>query len=166
MKTIVLTGMMGSGKTATGKLLASELNLSFYDIDTIIEQNENCSISEIFEKKGEDYFRKIEQLMIKNILIPENQIISLGGGAFENAETRELLLDKTTVIYLKTSAEIIYERIKNDTTRPLLKNNLTVERINDLIQIREKNYTLAKCVVLTDNKTLEQVAAEITECVN
>ena len=166
MKTIVLTGMMGSGKTETGKLLASKLNLSFYDIDTIIEQNENCSISEIFEKKGEDYFRKIEQLMIKNILIPENQIISLGGGAFENAETRELLLDKTTVIYLKTSAEIIYERIKNDTTRPLLKNNLTVERINDLIQIREKNYTLAKCVVLTDNKTLEQVAAEITECVN
>ena len=166
MKTIVLTGMMGSGKTETGKLLASKLNLSFYDIDTIIEQNENCSISEIFEKKGEDYFRKIEQLTIKNILIPENQIISLGGGAFENAETRELLLDKTTVIYLKTSAEIIYERIKNDTTRPLLKNNLTVERINDLIQIREKNYTLAKCVVLTDNKTLEQVAAEITECVN
>ena len=101
MKTITLTGMMGAGKTTVAKVLAEKLNIKFIDIDSFIEQNEEQKISEIFSNKGEEYFRKIEKETIRNIFIPipENLVISLGGGALENDETREFLLKNSNVIY-------------------------------------------------------------------
>ena len=103
-------------------------------IDSIIEQNEHCKISEIFETKGEEYFRKIEQRTIMNNFRQENTIISIGGGAFENEETREFLLKNSTVIYLKTSPSAIFERIKNDDTRPLLHGKMNIETITEIIR--------------------------------
>ena len=84
MKTIVLTGMMGSGKTTIAKLLSEKLNIKYIDIDFLIEEKENMKISEIFAQKGENYFRKLEQEILISCFITENAIISLGGGAFEN----------------------------------------------------------------------------------
>lgn len=161
MKTIVLIGMMGSGKTTIGKLLGEKLTLRSIDIDVIIEQNEKRTVSEIFQNEGEKYFRNIERETIKKNFTNKDLIISLGGGAFEDQLTQELLLKNSTVIYLKTSSNIILERIKNNTNRPLLKNQMTVEKIQSIILQRQKNYELANITILTDNKNTDKIVEEI-----
>lgn len=161
MKTIVLIGMMGSGKTTIGKLLGEKLTLRCIDIDVIIEQNEKRTVSEIFQNEGEKYFRNIERETIKKNFTNKNLIISLGGGAFEDQLTQELLLKNSTVIYLKTSPNVILERIKNNTNRPLLKNQMTVEKIQSIILQRQKNYELANITILTDNKNTDKIVEEI-----
>lgn len=161
MKTIVLIGMMGSGKTTIGKLLGEKLTLRSIDIDVIIEQNEKKTVSEIFQNEGEKYFRNIERETIKKNFTNKDLIISLGGGAFEDQLTQELLLKNSTVIYLKTSPNVILERIKNNTNRPLLKNQMTVEKIQSIILQRQKNYELANITILTDNKNTDRIVEEI-----
>ena len=161
MKTIVLIGMMGSGKTTIGKLLGEKLTLRSIDIDVIIEQNEKRTVSEIFQNEGEKYFRNIERETIKKNFTNKDLIISLGGGAFEDQLTQELLLKNSTVIYLKTSPNVILERIKNNTNRPLLKNQMTVEKIQSIILQRQKNYELANITILTDNKNTDKIVEEI-----
>lgn len=161
MKTIVLIGMMGSGKTTIGKLLGEKLTLRSIDIDVIIEQNEKRTVSEIFQNEGEKYFRNIERETIKKNFTNKDLIISLGGGAFEDQLTQELLLKNSTVIYLKTSPDVILERIKNNTNRPLLKNQMTVEKIQSIILQRQKNYELANITILTDNKNTDKIVEEI-----
>lgn len=161
MKTIVLIGMMGSGKTTIGKLLGEKLTLRSIDIDVIIEQNEKRTVSEIFQNEGEKYFRNIERETIKKNFMNKDLIISLGGGAFEDQLTQELLLKNSTVIYLKTSPNVILERIKNNTNRPLLKNQMTVEKIQSIILQRQKNYELANITILTDNKNIDKIVEEI-----
>lgn len=162
MKTIVLTGMPGSGKTIIGKLLSIKFNLEFTDIDSYIELNEKTTITKIFQLKGEKYFRKLEQKTIKSIFKPEDKIISLGGGAFENTQTREFLNKNALTVYLKTTPEIIFDRIQNDTTRPLLCGNMSIEKIKEIIKLREKNYESAHITISTDNKTSEEIIEEIT----
>lgn len=162
MKTITLIGMMGSGKTTVAACLSSLLKLPVVDTDKEIELVENRSISDIFIENGESYFRKLEKNIIKTFLKAEPKILSIGGGAFEDFETRQLLLQNSTVIYLETSAQNIYERIKNDKTRPLLKNNMTVEKIEEIISSRCINYKKAHFIITTDNKDIEQIANEIT----
>lgn len=161
MKTIVLIGMMGSGKTTIGKLLGKKLTLRSIDIDVIIEQNEKRTVSEIFQNEGEKYFRNIERETIEKNFTNKDLIISLGGGAFEDQLTQELLLKNSTVIYLKTSPNVILERIKNNTNRPLLKNQMTVEKIQSIILQRQKNYELANITILTDNKNTDKIVEEI-----
>lgn len=161
MKTIVLIGMMGSGKTTIGKLLGEKLTLRSIDIDVIIEQNEKRTVSEIFQNEGEKYFRNIERETIKKNFTNKDLIISLGGGAFEDQLTQELLVKNSTVIYLKTSPNVILERIKNNTNRPLLKNQMTVEKIQSIILQRQKNYELANITILTDNKNTDKIVEEI-----
>lgn len=161
MKTICLTGMMGSGKTTVAEAFAAEKKLKIIDIDSIIEEKENKKISEIFETKGEDYFRKVEQDAIFSNFQPEDAIISLGGGAFENTETRTFLLKNSKVIYLKTSPETILERIKNDNSRPLLCGKMNIESIKQILEKRESHYLSAHKTVLTDNKTPQQIVLEI-----
>lgn len=161
MKTIVLIGMMGSGKTTIGKLLGEKLTLRSIDIDVIIEQNEKRTVSEIFQNEGEKYFRNIERETIKKNFTNKDLIISLGGGAFEDQLTQELLLKNSTVIYLKTSPNVILERIKNNTNRPLLKNQMSVEKIQSIILQRQKNYELANITILTDNKNTDKIVEEI-----
>ena len=161
MKTIVLIGMMGSGKTTIGKLWGEKLTLRSIDIDVIVEQNEKRTVSEIFQNEGEKYFRNIERETIKKNFTNKDLIISLGGGAFEDQLTQELLLKNSTVIYLKTSPNVILERIKNNTNRPLLKNQMTVEKIQSIILQRQKNYELANITILTDNKNTDKIVEEI-----
>lgn len=167
MKTIVLTGMSGSGKSSIGKYLAQKTGMDFIDIDKQIVINEKKSINEIFALNGEKYFRNIETQTIKNIFKDKDLVISLGGGAFENEATRKFLLKNSFVIYLKTSPEIIYDRLKNSTDRPLLNNNMNIEHIEKLLSSRKKNYELAHFTLITDNKNIEDLGSEIiNQCAN
>lgn len=161
MKTICLTGMMGSGKTTVAQLLSEYFRLQFIDIDSLIEKVEGMKISQIFEQKGEKYFRLIEKDIIKKVSKPENMVISLGGGAFEDADTRGFLLNFANVVYLKTAPEVIYERIKNDKSRPLLCDNMSVGKISEIIQKREKNYMKANKIIDTDGKKPEEIVMEL-----
>ena len=166
MKTIVLTGMSGSGKSTAGKILSEKSKKKFIDIDEQIVLNEKKSINEIFAHNGENYFRELEIQTIKNVFEPEDLIISLGGGAFESEQTRNFLLENSVVIYLKTSPETVLERLKNANDRPLLNNNMNFERIEKLLNSRKNNYELAHFTVITDNKNVEEVASEILRCAN
>ena len=161
MKTITLIGMMGSGKSTIGKLLSERLNIKNIDIDSLIEQNEKRKISDIFKDDGEKYFRMVEKETIKSNFSNKDLIISLGGGSFEDKSARELLIKNTTVIYLKTSSKVIFDRIKNNTNRPLLNNQMTVERIQSINLQREKNYEQANITILTDNKKPDKIVEEI-----
>lgn len=162
MRKITLIGMMGSGKTTIGKILSEQTGISAIDLDDFIENKENESISEIFKTKGEQYFRTVEAITIKELTqTTSSQILSLGGGTFENEQTRELLLKNSTVIYLETTPEEIFKRIQKTNNRPLLKNNMTIEKISEIIAQRKNNYNLAHHKILTDGKTPSKIAEEI-----
>ena len=167
MKTIVLTGMSGSGKSTVGKFLSENLNVKFIDIDEQIVLKENKSINEIFTQNGEQYFRNLEVQTIKELFETTDLIISLGGGAFENEQTRNFLLNNSIVFYLKTSEKVIYERLKNSFDRPLLNKNMTLEHIKSILDIRKKNYELAHFTIITDNNDIEEIGSEIIKkCAN
>jgi len=161
MKTIVLTGMMGSGKTTIGKLFASRLNYKFIDLDSVIETHEKCSISEIFKNKGESYFRYLEKQLLFEIFMSENSVIALGGGTFENEDIRDFLLNNSNVIYLFANPKVIYNRIKNENTRPLLAGDNSVDKINKIFTVRNNNYEKAHYKITTENKSPDAVADEI-----
>lgn len=165
MKTIVLTGMSGSGKSTVCKYLSEKLKINSVDIDEKIIFDTKKSINEIFVQNGEKYFRELEKNTVFDVFQPENMIISLGGGAFENELTRNFLLKNSVVIYLKTSADIIYQRLKISTDRPLLNNNMSVERIESLLNLRKINYELAHFSVSTDNRNIEEIGSEIIKYV-
>lgn len=159
---IILIGMMGSGKTTIGAELATELpDYKYIDIDKEIERSTQKKISEIFLKHGEPFFRMLESEKIKHFCQNDNQIISAGGGAFESEENRRLMLSKGKVIYLKTTPEEIFNRIKEQTHRPLLKKNFSIEKIAKIMKDREKNYEKAPFTIDTTAKTPYNIVQEI-----
>lgn len=164
---IILIGMMGSGKTTIARELATNLNdFKLVDIDEEIEQSTGKKISEIFLKFGERHFRLLEEEKIRHACENSSQIIAVGGGAFENPDNRSLLLNCGKVIYLKALAEEIFERIKHETHRPLLKKNFSIERINSLLKARETNYKKAHIQIDTNGKTPYNIVKEILGVVN
>ncbi len=159
---IVLIGMMGSGKSTVSKLLSEKLNLSLLDTDEIFEQQEKCKIVDFFKKYGEEKFREIESEILKKALTKSNCIISTGGGIVLKEENRILLSDKSILtIYLSTNYETIYNRIKDDKTRPLLLVENPKEEIKKILNSREQFYNQAKITIETDNKTQQEIAEEI-----
>lgn len=164
---IVLIGMMGCGKTTVAKELAQQLdNYIYIDIDEEIEKSTQKKISEIFLRHGEPFFRMLEFDKIKLICKNDNQIISAGGGAFESEENRKFLSKNNVVIYLKASPQEIYDRIKLETHRPLLKKNFSVEKIASILEKREINYNKAHKTIDTNSKTPNDIAQEIIGVIN
>lgn len=164
---IVLIGMMGSGKTTVGAELSKTLtDFQYVDIDAEIEKSTQKKISEIFLKHGEPFFRMLESEKIRKFCKEEHMIISAGGGAFENEDNRKLLLDSANVIYLKATPEEIYTRIKNETHRPLLKKNFSIEKIANIIEMRKKNYEKANIIIDTNGKTPYDIVKEILGALN
>ncbi len=159
---ISLIGMMGAGKSTIGKILSTKLkNTSFIDIDDEIIKQEKITINEIFKTKGEEAFRNIESDILKNVLNNDNQIISTGGGIILKEENINLLKKKSIVIYLSAVWETLYDRVKNNTERPLLNNGNIELKIKTLLSEREPLYKKADIIISTDNKEPDHIAEEI-----
>ena len=160
-KKIALIGMMGSGKSTIGYILSKKLNLRFVDIDKKIENSENNSILEIFETKGEEYFRKIEEkITIREFNKNEEAVISIGGGSFLNKKTRNTILKKSISFWLNWKSETIIERIKNSKKRPIA-NKLDVYEIKELINFRAKTYVKSNFKINCENLSKNQIVKKI-----
>ncbi|MFC1621531.1 shikimate kinase, partial [Candidatus Omnitrophota bacterium] len=134
MKNIVLVGFMGTGKTVVAKLLAQKLKREFLELDAIIEEREDMSIKDIFEKKGEPYFRKIEKEVVKEASQKQDIVISAGGGAIIDEENFKALKPNSIIICLQASPDTIMQRTKGNVCRPLLNVPDPKKKIEDLLK--------------------------------
>ena len=142
-KTVALIGMMGAGKTAVGKAIATRLNVPFIDSDQEIEKAANMSIAEIFERDGEAFFRKKESQIINRLLENKKCILSTGGGACLNAQNREMIHDKGISVWLNADLEVLWARVKNNQARPLLQTENPFASLTQLYAQRKPIYACA-----------------------
>lgn len=161
---IILEGFMGSGKTTVSEILSDKLDLELLDTDQAIEEAEGRSINEIFAADGEAAFRSMETDLV-NMVVSEHlnqMVVSLGGGLPLREENRQLLKKAGKIVYLRTRPETVYERLKGDDTRPLLKTEDPQKRIRELLEERSEKYeTLADIIIDTDGKDASDIANEI-----
>ena len=156
---------MGAGKTTVGMELAKKLNYKLIDTDHSIENDQSREIKDIFSEDGELFFRNLETLKLKELVNVENAIISTGGGIILKDENRSILNNLFT-IYLKADFENIFNRIKQDTSRPLLLTDDPYNTAKDIFKSRQSVYESFKIHVRTDNKTPQQVVEEIINLYN
>jgi len=157
-----LIGMMGSGKSSVGKLLANKLQFSIIDIDKEIEKDEELSIKEIFEKKGENYFREIESKYL--LRKSESAVVSCGGGIILNKKNREFFKNNGYTIYLKASIPVLETRLFNKNNRPLINNNNLQKSLKKIYNERKYLYrSVANHSINTDKLSIEDVCKLIIE---
>ena len=137
---ITLIGLPGSGKSTVGRHLAKRLHVPFLDSDHVIEQRLGCSIREYFDREGEDRFRDIEEAVIDELTAAPSGVLSTGGGAVLRPQNRRHLRDRGTVVYLNSSPEDIYKRLRHDTQRPLLQVADPLGKLRDLHAARDPLY--------------------------
>lgn len=138
--TISLIGLPGSGKTTVGRLLSRRLQVPFFDSDTAIEQQLGCSIREFFEREGEARFRDIEAGVINELTQMPEGVLSTGGGAVLMPQNRANLRARTTVVYLNSSPDDLFRRLRHDKHRPLLQVADPLGRLRDLYSQRHPLY--------------------------
>ena len=160
-KNLVLTGMMGVGKSTIGKSLSIKLKMNLFDVDKIIENKENMAINEIFKLKGEEYFRKIEKQISLVELKRENSVIALGGGAFIDSQIRGEVLKKCTSFWLDLSVDNLTKRLLTSYERPLLKKNNLKEELNNLLDKRREKYSLANFRIDCNNVKKVEIVDKI-----
>ena len=162
-KNLVLTGMMGVGKSTIGRLIAKKLKAKFIDVDKVIEKNEKMSIKKIFEYKGEKYFRKIEEKITFKVLKNKNAVIALGGGAFMNNEIREKVLKSSLSVWLILSLNKLIARYKKNNRRPLLNKKKLEVDVKKIYQSRKKIYSLANFKINCDNIDKAKIVDKILD---
>ena len=161
-KNIYLIGLMGSGKTTLGKILSKKLDKHFYDSDQVIEEKLGVNVPMIFEYEGEAGFREREKDILKELVSKQNIVLATGGGIILSESNRDLLAKNGIVIYLKSNQKDLVLRMKNDKTRPLLKNGNVELIIKKLCQEREPLYEeIADFKIVTKNKRIYEVVNEI-----
>ena len=162
MNNLFLIGFMGAGKSSVSAGLGNLLNLPVVEMDEYISKKENMSISEIFEKKGEAYFRKCETDLLKSCCTKEARIISCGGGVAMREENVKIMHSCGTVILLTAAPEVILERVKDSDDRPLLQNKKNVKDIKALMEQRRPKYEAAADVTIdTSDLDIKQVCQSI-----
>jgi len=159
-KNLVFLGMMGSGKSSIGKLVSKKLNLPFIDIDSLIIENTGMSISEIFEKKGEKYFRNLEEKITLKCLKKIKNVISLGGGGFINTKIRKEILINHFSFFLNWDDSILIGRIKDSKKRPLVFNS-TDQEIREIIKDRSRVYSKAQFKINCNKLTKTEIVKKI-----
>ena len=161
---IFLVGPMGAGKSAVGKQLARSLHLAFADSDDEVESRTGVDISFIFEKEGEEGFRKREAAAIDDLTAKDNIVLATGGGAVVRPENRSHLGARGFVVYLYTSVDQQVSRTAKGRDRPLLENGDPREILEALFQVRDPLYReVADLVVNTDGRRVRSVVDEIIE---
>ncbi len=159
-KNIALIGMMGSGKSTIGNLLAKKLGGILIDIDKKIEKIENQKISQIFELKGEAYFRELEFNVTIQSLKDNNKIVSLGGGAFMNKELRKIIKQKSKTFWLYWNTDTLIKRIRSNDKRPVVKNMNQIE-IKKLISERNKIYYFSDFKIICESLKKTEIVDKI-----
>ncbi|MBR5360033.1 MAG: shikimate kinase [Lachnospiraceae bacterium] len=166
---ICLIGYMGSGKSTVGRLVAKRLKMCFTDTDALIVDRESRSIPDIFEKEGEAYFRKLEASLAKELAEDESfrdAVVSTGGGIVLAADNRKNLRRMGTVVYLRAEPDTLYERVRNDTGRPLLNTEDVRGRIRDMLKTRSLLYEdAADHIIDTDELDAQGTANAVIDIV-
>ena len=160
-KNLVLLGMMAAGKTALGKIVAKKQELKFIDIDTNIEKKNSMTIKEIFNKKGEKFFRMEEEKEVLKSLQKNNCVIALGGGAFMNKTLRDNILKNTISIWLNVDIKTLNKRVKWNQKRPLLKEENSQKKLTKLYAERKDIYKLANHKIACDKLSKKNIAEKI-----
>tara|TARA_B100000767_G_scaffold236347_1_gene230036 strand:- start:520 stop:1032 length:513 start_codon:yes stop_codon:yes gene_type:complete len=159
-KNLVFLGMMGSGKSSVGSLVSKKLNIPFIDIDNLIMQITGMTISDIFEKKGEDYFRKLEEKITLKSLKKIKSVVSLGGGGFINNKIRKEILASHFSFWLNWDESILIRRIKGSKKRPLVFKS-TDQEIKRIIKERSKIYLNAQFKINCNKLTKKEIVKKI-----
>src|SRR3954451_15979564 len=166
-RTVALVGMMGAGKSSLGRRLAARLAVPFCDADTEIERAAGCSISEIFDRYGEDAFRDCERKVIARLLRDPPHVLATGGGAFMDAETRERLKEAALSVWINVPLGVLVSRVTRRDTRPLLRNGDAKEILEQLFHEREATYAEADLTVAGEDgphgKAVERIVAALEE---
>jgi shikimate kinase len=165
-RSVVFVGLMGAGKTAIGRKVAGTLGLPFIDSDHEIESVSRMTIPELFERYGEAEFRALEQRVILRLLENGPQVLSTGGGAFINAQTREAVQAHGVSMWLKADLDLLMERVSKKQNRPLLKNDNPRAVLARLMDERYPVYGLADITVLTRDERKEVIAAEAVDALS
>ena len=160
-KNLILTGMMGVGKSTIGRILAKKLKFTFIDIDKLIELKEGCSINVIFKDKGENYFRRLENNITLKELKKTNSVISLGGGAFLNKSIRQNVKKLSVSFWLDVETDLLIKRLEKAKKRPLLYKKNLKDTVKKIYLDRKKTYNEAefkiKCSYLKSNEIADKV---------
>jgi len=162
-KSLVLTGMMGVGKSTIGKSLAEKLSYSFKDIDRLIEEEEGCSINIIFKNRSENYFRKLENTISLRELKKRKTVISLGGGAFLNKAIRKAVKDSSVSFWLDISINELAKRLNKTKKRPLLFKKNLKETISKIYLERKNTYSQADYRIKCNSLNQETIVNKILE---
>ncbi|MBI2486602.1 MAG: shikimate kinase [Deltaproteobacteria bacterium] len=160
-KNIFLIGFMGAGKTSVARMLAKKLQLSFCDLDETIEKELGMKIPEIFSTYGEDFFRDAESKVLRSVAQRERQVIATGGGVVLREENWEVMEKKGVTIYLKAPAVVLYNRVKDNTSRPLLQVENPFDKVKELLSKRMSLYEKADLIVDTEHISPQEVVREI-----
>ncbi|WP_415304083.1 shikimate kinase [Candidatus Pelagibacter sp. Uisw_090] len=159
-KNLVFLGMMGSGKSSIGKLISKKLDLPFIDIDSLIVENAGMSVTEIFQSKGENYFRNLEEKITLKCLKTIKNVISLGGGGFISTKIRKEILANHFSFWLSWDESILIKRIKDSKTRPLVFKS-TDQEIRTMIKDRSKIYSNAQFKINCNKLTKTEIVKKI-----
>lgn len=162
VRSLVLVGMMGAGKTAVGKVLAQELGVEMRDSDAEIVASARLSIAEIFERYGEPFFREKESAVIARLLEGPPCILSTGGGAWMSQANRDLLCARAVVVWLEADLDLLWSRVRHKTTRPLLRTDNPRATLAEIFAQRAPVYALAPHrVTVAPDWSVEQTAAQV-----
>lgn len=159
---IFLIGFMGTGKSTIARELKKMLHTECMEMDDMIVESQGMSIPDIFEKYGEDYFRDVESKLLIDLKKKENVIVSCGGGVVVRPENINHMKESGKIILLSATPQTVYERVKNNTNRPILNGNMNVEYIEGLMEKRREKYQeAADITVITDDKNVAEICREI-----
>jgi len=160
---IIITGFMGTGKSIVAKELARKLKMEFIDMDQVIEERQGMSISDVFGRYGENYFRKQENKLVKELSQKENIVIATGGGTFLSSDNAIILSQKGKIICLFADSQVIYNRVKRKNNRPLIKGNNILNKINHLLTKRKKIYDNFHWKIDTTNLSVQEVVDKMID---
>lgn len=149
---LALIGLPGSGKSTVGRQLSRRLGLPFFDSDHVIEQHLGCSIREFFEREGEDRFRDVEESVLDQLSSKQEGVLSTGGGAVLRPANRRLLRERCRVVYLNSSPDELFRRLRHDVNRPLLQVADPLNRLRDLHRLRDPLYRESAHFVIETGK--------------